>query len=220
MVMRSRKCAGILVLVAAAVLIAAGTRCYSEPVLIYSEDWNNGTGGWSNSQSMYPGRAPKRRDVGHPMVNYAMFFYGGCGWGLNMAPAPAVPLWINTTIYPLGSDRNCFSVNMRGAGGGQIYKYGLGGGGVIIANKQPPAMYMRETELRYKTNVPYELYSIWLPGTARYAIGLKNLLTGEDRISRTLWRCRSNDVPSLIDLDQEGGRGPVALLKVEVYLGQ
>jgi hypothetical protein len=211
--------ASVVSLALVVVIISGSTWCAAEWQLAYSEDWSDGTGGWSNSQSMYPGRAPRRIFVGRPsLANYVMLFYGGCGWGFNTGFTPPTPLMVKTTIYAFGSDRNAFSVNMRTSGGAQIYKYGLGGGNRIIANKQPPAFYYKETDLTYSTRVPYELYSIWVPGTAHYAIGVKNLLTGQDRLSKRYWLCRSYEVPSLIDIDQEGGRGPVALLKVDVYL--
>jgi hypothetical protein len=200
-------------------LILVSSTCSAEWQTIYSENWDNGHGGWSSGQSMEPERAPKRIFVGIPQwANYIMYFWGGCGWALTSNFAPSVPVMFKTTIYALGSDRNAFSVNIRAKGGTAIYKYGLGAGNKIIANKQPPDYYYKETDLTYATKVPYELYSIWLPGNARFALGIKNLFTGEDVLSNRYWLCRSRSKPSMIDLDQEGGRGPVALMKVEVSL--
>jgi len=125
---------------------------------------------------------------------------------------------VKTTIYAFGNDRNAFSVNVRTKRRMPVYKYGLGSGNRIIANKQPPEFHCKDTDLTYSTRVPYELYSIWIPDTARFALGIKNLITGEDKLSNQYWLCRSHREPSMIDLDQEGGRGPVALSKVEVSL--
>lgn len=211
----------LYILTAAAITspVFVSSTCSAEWHLVYSENWDTGYGEWSNGQSMYSGRSPKRVFVGRqPWANYVMYFWGGCGWAFNSDFTPSAPLMVKTTIYAFGSDRNAFSVNMRTGGGSQIYKYGLGGGNRIIANKQPPELYYKETDLTYSTRVPYELYSIWIPGTSHYAIGIKNLLTGQDRLSNRFWLCRSSAEPSMIDLDQEGGRGPVALIKVDVSL--
>ncbi|MCX6357056.1 MAG: hypothetical protein NT045_04125 [Candidatus Aureabacteria bacterium] len=198
-------------------LVLIAPRAQSEPQLIYSEDWGDGPNGWSTSQSMNPGgRQPQWISVNHPLADHVLWFYGQGGWGLRGRPIARVPLKITMTAAIFGANRNALSMNVRNTGGGQIYKYGFCAG-VIGANKQPPTFTYRSTDLGYRTGVPYELYSIWLPDTGVYALGLKNLVTGEDRLSRYLWRVRSNDTPAYFDIDQEGGRGPAALVKLDVH---
>jgi len=194
------------------------TKCAAEWQLVYSEDWSEGAAGWSAAQSMAsPARPPAKIFLGKPVSDYVLWFYGSCAWALQGRPIPERPLKVSTTAIVFGSNRNALSVNIRNRGGQPIYKYGFCAGR-IGANKQPPMWSYRDTDLTYDERIPYELYSIWVPHTGCFALGLKNLLTGEDRLSRSIWRCRSSAVPARIDLDQEGGQGPVALLKVDVYL--
>jgi len=189
-----------------------------QPYLAYSEDWSSGTGGWSAGPSFEPsGRAPVRVRIGIPQAQYGMYFWGSCGWAIFGRRVPEVPIKVSITGYILSANRNALSVNVRSSGGANIYKYGFCAG-VIGANKQPPSWTYRDTDLGYRTDTPYELYSIWAPNTGRFALGLKNLATGEDRMSRALWSCRSGDTPGGIDIDQEGGRGPALLGRVAVYL--
>lgn len=188
-----------------------------QPHLIYTEDWSRGSGGWSNSQSYEIGRAPVRVFIGHPQAMWGLYFWGANGWALRGPTAPEVPLKVSIIGYVLQANRNALSVNVRTSGGTAIYKYGFCAG-VIGANKQPPTWTYRDTDLGYRTETPYELYSIWVPNTARFAIGLKNLVTGEERMSRYFWACRSSAVPGCIDFDQEaGGKGPAVLGRVSVY---
>ena len=212
-----RLCLWILATVLCA-MVAAGVS-WAEPQLVYSEDWSDGDGGWSWTQSMAGIKRPAQRIyVGHPLVKYAIWFYGSCTWGFQYRTIPEVPLKISTTAVIYGPNRNALSVNVRTSGGAPIYKYGFCTGR-IGANKQPPTWSYRDTDLAYDAEVPYELYSIWIPNSGVFALGLKNLLTGEDKLSGYWWGCRSQAVPAWIDIDQEGGRGPAALLKVDVYAG-
>jgi hypothetical protein len=188
--------------------------------LVYSEDWSGGTGGWSTQASILPGRAPVRIPIGHPLAQWGMYFWGNNGWAIRGGTLPDVPVKVSIIGYVLSANRNALSVNVRTRGGGAIYKYGFCGG-VIGANKQPPTWTYRDTDLGYRTETPYELYSIWIPNTGRFAIGLKNLITGEERMSRYLWSCMSWGNPGGIDFDQEaGGKGPAVLGRVAVYVLQ
>lgn len=189
-----------------------------QPYLVYSQDWSRGSGGWNAGDSLEEsGRAPVRFRIGHPLAQWGMFFWGSNGWAIRSRTIPDVPIKVSIFAYVLSANRNALSVNMRTSGGGAIYKYGFCAG-VIGANKQPPNWTYRDTDLGYRTKTPYELYSIWVPHTARFALGLKNLATGQERMSRYLWSCRSTANPGCIDLDQEGGHGPVVLSKVAVYV--
>ena len=189
-----------------------------EPVLVYSEDWSRGTGGWSTQQSVLPGRAPVRVFIGHEQAMWGLYFWGNNGWAIRGRTIPDIPVKISVFAYMLGANRNGLSMNVRTSGGANIYKYGFCAG-VIGANKQPPTWTYRDTDLGYRTETPYELWSVWIPRTGRYAIGLKNLATGEERMSRYLWACMSGGIPGCIDFDQEaGGKGPAVLGRVSVYL--
>ncbi len=206
-----------------AIVLAAVSQgvAYAEPRLVYSQDWSDGNGGWSVGQSLCPGgNTPKRIHVGHPLAEYILMFDGQCGWGMKAKSIPRVPLKISITALSRGSNRNALSVNVRGEGSAQIYKYGFGGGNHIISNNQPPYLYYKDTDLAYHTGIPYELYSIWVPDSGYYLLGLKNLLSGEDRMSAYRWSLRNNLTPAWIDIDQEGGQGPVALARVDVYVGR
>jgi hypothetical protein len=192
-----------------------------EPRLIYSQDWSAGSGGWSVGQSLCPNaQTPQRMQVSNPFAEYVIWFDGQCGWGFQSRPIPRVPLKISLMAAVFGSNRNALSVNVRSSGGVQVYKYSFGGNNHIIANNQPPTLYYKDTDLTYKNRVPYELYSIWFPGSGYYLLGIKNLVTGEDKMSAYRWRLRNNLTPAWIDLDQEDGKGPVALGRLDVYLGQ
>lgn len=222
--MKMRKVASPAFIVSCMAIVLATVSCgvsYAEPKLVYSQDWSDGNGGWSVGQSLCPGgNTPKRIHVGHSLAEYVLMFDGQCGWGMKSKPVPRVPLKISITALAQRSNRNALSVNVRGAGSAQIYKYSFGGGGYIIANNQPPDLYYRNTDLTYDTGVPYELYSIWIPDGGYYLLGIKNLLTGEDTMSARRWWIRNDLSPAWIDIDQEGGQGPVALGRVDVYLGQ
>lgn len=187
-----------------------------EPVLVYSEDWSRGTGGWSTGQSYAAGRAPVRVFIGHEQAMWGMYFWGGNGWAIRGRTIPDIPVKISVFAYMLGANRNGLSMNVRTSGGTNIYKYGFCAG-VIGANKQPPTWTYRDTDLGYRLETPYELWSVWIPHTGRFALGLKNLATGEERVSRYLWGCRSSANPGCLDLDQEGGTGPGLVAKVAVY---
>ncbi len=187
--------------------------------LVYSQDWSQGTGGWSTAQSSLPGkRYPKRIGIGHPLAPAAIYFTGHCGWGMHAKPIPSrAKMKVVTRFYAEGSQRNALSVNIRNAGGTLVYKYGLGGSNTIIANcqgsiDQPVGL----KGLKYKTDVPYDLTSYY-DGRAFY-VGLKNCFTGQERWSGRRNNLKGGGTPARIDIDQEGGRGPVALGKVEVWL--
>ncbi len=217
--MKNRLCMSFVIsLVVIVPIIFGSSECAAEWQLVYSEDWSEGAAGWSAAQSMAsPARTPAKIFLGKPVSDYILWFYGSCAWAIQGHPIPERPLKVSATAIVFGSNRNALSVNIRNHGGQPIYKYGFCTGR-IGANKQPPTWSYRDTDLTYDERVPYELYSIWVPGKGCFALGLKNLATGEDRLSRSLWRCRSNAVPAMIDFDQEGGQGPVALIKVDVYL--
>jgi len=197
-----------------AALAFAGSASASQ--LVYSEDWSGGAGGWGGIGGF---SGPQRLFIGHPLAQYVWYFGGGCGMGIKSDPIPATRMKLVTLVCMTGSNRNGFSVNVRDKGGGLIYKYSMGAGGRVDANCQPPTDNIRTTELTYLEGVPYELYSLWAPNTGRFMIGLKNMLTGEDRLSQGVYACRSGSIPGCITFDQEGGRGPAYLGRVQVWLG-
>lgn len=190
--------------------------------LVYSQNWAQGTGRWSTAQSSLPGkRRPTRIAIGHPLAPAAIYFTGHCGWGMHAKPIPSrAKMKVVTRFYAEGSQRNALSVNIRNAGGSMVYKYGLGGSNTIIANCQPVGAGEDQPVglrgLKYRTEVPYDLTSYY-DGRAYY-VGLKNCLTGEERWSGRRNHLKGGGTPARIDIDQEGGRGPVALGKVEVWL--
>jgi hypothetical protein len=207
-------------LVIGAVTLLSKQECSAEPQLFYSEDWSEGPGYWSVGQSALPGkRSPQRIFVGHPLADYVIYFTGQCGWGVRAASVGNTPLKVSIIAALFGSHRNALSVNLRTTGGALVYKYSFGGNNRIIANCQPPGDQPRATDLEFREGVPYELYSIWYPGQNRFGLGLKNLETGEEKVSGRLWSCRGG-TPGWIDIDQEGGFGPAALGRVDVYLGE
>ncbi|MCX6353289.1 MAG: hypothetical protein NTZ78_00115 [Candidatus Aureabacteria bacterium] len=209
---------GTLVLIASVFMIAGSANCFAEWRLIYSENWNDGASGWSAAQSMSETKIPPDRIyLGHSMAEYALLFSGSRAWAIRGRSIPEKPVKISTTAVVYSGNRNALSVNVRNAGGQPIYKYGFCSG-VIGANKQPPTWSYRDTDLSYEEMVPYELYSIWVPRRSCFALGLKNLLTGQDRLSNYIWSCRNGYVPASIDFDQEGGQGPVVLLRIDVYM--
>lgn len=208
----------VFYLVAAVCIGAAFTagNASSEPVLVYSQDWSHGLGGWSSIGGF---RMPSRIFVGRPNIPVVYRFGGGCGMGLDARQIPFTRMKVSALVYMLGSNRNGFSVNVRTAGGTLIYKYSMGGGNHVDANCQPPNDHIRTTSLRYALRTPYEFYSYWFPGTGRFAVGLKNLITGQEARDG-LYSCRSGAIPGMITFDQEGGQGPALLGRVEVWLGQ
>jgi hypothetical protein len=193
----------------------AGGAC-AEPVLVYSEDWGGGYGAWSGIGGF---RAPGRMFVGHPLAPYALSVGGSCGMGLRASTIPQVRLEVRTLVYMLGSNRNGFSVNVRTQDGELIYKYSMGSRNRLAANAQPPGDQPRDSSLTYALSTPYELYSLWYPGTGQYLLGLRNVLTGEDGKDGPFF-CRSGATPGAITFDQEGGQGPALLGKTEVRLGE
>lgn len=216
--MRSTWYAHMVVLLAFMVVAAIpATRLSAEPVLVYSEDWSHGSGGWGGIGGF---RAPSRFFVGHPIAPYAWYFGGACGMGIRSAGLPPLRMKLATLVYMVKSNRNGFSVNVRDRGGSLIYKYSMGAGNRVDANCQPPSDTISTTELPYLNNVPYELFSIWQPGTGRFAIGLKNIVTGEERLSGRSYACRGMGTPAVITFDQEGGQGPAFLGYVKVWLGE
>lgn len=189
--------------------------------LAFTEDWSIPTEDWSTEQSQLHGaRPPQRLFVGHELADYIIWFDGHCGWATQRSEIPPVRMKVVTRVYVSASQRNALSVNIRTDGGRLIYKYSMGGGGRVDANCQPVAGGGDDavsTDLRYSLRVPYELYSIYEPG-AGYYLGLRNLVTGEDRLLPRLWKLKGGGPPAMIDFDQEGGRGPVGLGRVEVWL--
>ncbi len=213
----------LLALVAAVAILLGATESSAEPQLAYSANWNEGTAGWSSRLSLLHGaRTPQRIFVGDKtdLADYAMYFNGNCGWGMRGSSIGNTQFKVSIVAALFGSHRNALSMNVRDAGGGMVYKYSFGSNGRIIANCQPPNDQPRYTDLVFREGVPYELYSVWLPGTGRFALGMKNLVTGEDKLSGALWRCKGGGSPAWLDLDQEGGYGPAALADVKVYLGE
>lgn len=186
------------------------------PVLVYSEDWSSGPGSWGGIGGFH---WPARIFVGHPLAEYAYYFDGGCGMGLRANTIPSVRMKLSTIVCMGASNRNGFSVNVRTSGGGMIYKYSMGAYGSVQANDQPPSWRPVSTRIGYRLYTPYELSSYWFPGTGRYGIGLKNLVTGQEEFDG-FFRCHSTAVPGCVTFDQEGGQGPGLLGKVSVYLGE
>jgi len=208
-----RRCA-VAALWLGALLCAAGAD--AAPVRIYSEDWSGGQGAWGGIGGF---RWPRRMFVGHPLAQYAYYFGGSCGMGLRANTIPSVRLRVVTRVMMQGSNRNGFSVNVRTSGGAMIYKYSMGAYNSVQANDQPPTYRPISSKIGYKLNTPYELSSYWFPGTGRYALSLKNLVTGEEKFDG-YFHCGSNAVPGCITFDQEAGQGPAVLGRVEVWLGQ
>ena len=192
-------------------------------VLVYSEDWSQGSGGWSSGQSyLHDKRTPKRIFVGSPLAQYVYWFYGQCGWALRSGASVGSPMKIVFRVLTQGSHRNALSLNVRNRGGGLIYKYSMGPGNRVSANTQPMPGGGDDavsTSLVYKTDVPYELTSIYVPGSGYY-LSLKNLITGEEQTDGRRWRFKGGGSPSTLDFDQEGGHGPAGLGRVDVYLLQ
>jgi len=93
----------------------------AEPRLAYSEDWSNGTGGWSAGSSFNEsGRSPVRVRIGIPQAQYGMYFWGSCGWAIFGRRVPEVPIKVSITGYILSANRNALSVNVRSSGGANI----------------------------------------------------------------------------------------------------
>jgi hypothetical protein len=213
------------VVVAAAVLFVVGIADSSaELQLAYSFRWENGAEGWSTGASQLAGaRSPRLIFVGDrtDLTQYALLFNGNCGWAIR---GGSVNKRIKISLFaaPLRSHRNALSVNVRATSGAMVYKYSFGTGDRIAANDQAAAGGQpMETDLVYQLGVPYELYSIWEPGTGRFALGLKNLITGEDKLSGRTWQCSGGlGLPGKIDIDQEGGYGPVACWGCDIYMEQ
>ena len=208
-----RRCA-IAALCLGALLCATGAD--AAPVRIYSEDWSGGQGAWGRIGGF---KWPGGKLIGPPPAPDAYYFSGGCGMGLRAEPIPSVRMRVATRVWMRGSNRNGFSVNVRTSGGTMIYKYSMGAFNSVQANDQPPTYRPVSSRIGYRLDTPYELSSYWFPGTGRYALGLKNLVTGEERFDG-FFRCSSNAVPGCITFDQEAGQGPAYLGKVEVWLGE
>ncbi|MDD5555975.1 MAG: hypothetical protein PHN82_01870 [bacterium] len=216
MIRRFVRLCGAGALAAAVLAAVCAPDAAAEPVLVYSQDWSGGAGGWGGVGGF--GR-PNFVRIGHPLAQYGWYFGGGRGLGFRADTIPQVRMKVSTLVYMEGSNRNGFSVNVRTRGGVLVYKYSMGGGNRVDANCQPPTDHIRVTRLSYALRTPYELSSYWFPGTGRFAVGLKNMLTGEEKFDG-FYHCRSKAAPGMITFDQEGGRGPAYLGRVEVWLGQ
>lgn len=206
-------------LIAALYLPALGVS--AEWTLVYSEDWSTGAGEFSVTASQLHGaRAPQRSFIGHELADYIIWFDGHCGWAAEKDEIPETRMKLVTRLYVERSQRNALSVNVRSRRGSLIYKYSMGGGRHVDANCQPAGGGEDQpirTDLDYALKTPYELYSVFEPGQG-YRIGLRNLMTGEDRLPSRLWSLKSDSWPAKIDFDQEGGSGPAGLGRVEVWL--
>lgn len=212
--MREKCVVAVLAAALVASMCAAGAS--AEPVLVYSQNWSSGAGGWGGIGGF--GR-PNFIRLGHPLAPYGWYFGGGDGLGLRASSIPQVLMKLSTIVYMGGSNRNGLSVNVRTSGGTLVYKYSMGGGNRVDANCQPPSDHIRVTNLRYALRTPYELCSYWIPGTGRFALSLKNLATGQEQFDG-YYHCRSGAAPGMITFDQEGGQGPAILGPVQVWLGQ
>jgi len=204
--------------VAAFVSVAGAGEAAAEWLKTYEIDWTQGSGGWSAAKSSLPGkRSPRFIAIDDPLMPAVIYFNGQCGWAIRSGGVPPAPIMIVSRVYMLGSQRNALSVNVRNRGGGLIYKYGMGGGNYVVANCQGAAdQPVNLAGLQYQLRVPYDLMSR-CDGRGFY-VGLKNLLTGDE-----VWSPRRNNLKgggpvACIDIDQEGGYGPAALGKVEVWL--
>lgn len=218
MVFRTVRYVAAAAVVTAVAIVCAASNASAEWTKVYSEDWSNGSGGWSTAQSSLPGKhSPTRLYVGNPLAQYVIWFNGHDGWGLRASSIPKVKMKLVTRVYMKGSQRNAISVNVRNRGGGMVYKYGMGGDNYVIANCQGGAdQPVNLGGLRYQLNTPYDLISLYDGGG--FYVGLKNLLTGEEKWSGRRNNLKSGATPATIDIDQEGGYGPAGLGLVEVWL--
>ncbi|MDD5557386.1 MAG: hypothetical protein PHN82_09070 [bacterium] len=206
--------------VAAAVACGASVARAQNWQLIYSEDWSGGAGGWSSGQSYLHGkRTPGRIFVGHELAQHAIWFHGQCGWALRSGAGVERPMKIVFRVLMQGSHRNALSMNVRNRGGTLLYKYSMGPRNRVAANCQPAGHEDQpvDTGLVYQLNVPYELTSTYVPGSGYY-LSLRNLLTGQEQADPRRWRLKGGGAPSTMDFDQEGGFGPAAVGRVDVYV--
>jgi hypothetical protein len=214
-----RRCKVSAAVVAAAILAVVGLgEATAEWVKVYENDWSRGPNGWSVGQSYLPGKqSPTAVFIGHPLAPYALLFNGQDGWAIRTGGVPNRPMKIVTRVYMMGSQRNALSVNVRNRGGGLIFKYGMGGSRCVIANCQGGAdQPVNLPGLGYRLEYPYDLTSYYDGGG--FYVGLKDLLTGEERWSGRRNNLKGGGPPACIDIDQEGGRGPGYLGRVEVWL--
>ena len=105
--------------------------------LVYSQDWSEGTGGWSMGQSLLPHKNPPLRIfIGKDLAEYIIYFYGNCGWAIRGSGIPNVPMKLVTRVYMLNSHRNALAVNIRGSSGGLICKYSMGANNHVYSHHQ------------------------------------------------------------------------------------
>jgi hypothetical protein len=212
------------VAVAAALAVAGlGEATAAGWVKVYETDWTNGPGGWSTGQSYLPGKqSPRPWSSNHPLAlklaPVGVYFDGQCGWAIRTGGIPSKPMKIVTRMYMEGSQRNALSVNVRNRGGGLIFKYGMGGSNCVIANCQGSADQPVNLGLYYRLRHPYDLISYFDGGG--YYVEMKDLLTGQVQKSGRRNNLKGSGPPACIDIDQEGGRGPALLGRVEVWLWQ
>lgn len=192
--------------------------------IIYEQNWREGTGGWTNaaSKAAVGSTTPTRIQVAHPLAEYAIQFSGNGGWaiGAKEAPIKTGTLEIRFQAYICAAGRNSLSLNVRDEHGNPVYKYSLGEGNRIWANKQPvpggePGQ--KQTALVYACHVPYELISRHTVGSGIFTLSIRNLTSGQVRDDVTEWACRSKAAPAQLDFDQEDGDATAFLGRVEVW---
>ena len=205
--------------VAAALAVAGlGEATAAGWVKVYSTNWSNGANGWSVGQSYLKEKnAPSWVRLNHPLAPMALLFNGQDGWAIRSGGIPHRPMKIVTRIYVMGSNQNALSVNVRNRGGGLIFKYGLGGSNSVIANCQGSIdRPVTLSGLSYRLKHPYDLISYY--DGRGYHVGIRDVLTGQERWSGRRNNTKGGGPAACLDLDQENGRGPVYLGKVEVWL--
>lgn len=189
---------------------------------IYSQDWLDGTGGWSVEKSRAEApTVPVRVHVEHPLAEYAIQFVGNGGWAIAAQDPPVTEgtLEISFRAYICSSGRNSLSLNVRDKGGAPVFKFSFGEQGHVWANKQPvpggePAQ--KRTSLVYDCHRPYDLVATHVIGSGTFTLKLIDPVTGAETSDPTEWACRSKAAPAFLDFDQEGGAAVAYLGLIEV----
>ena len=164
-----------------------------------------------------PGRdQPLERGVGLALFRHGAHFRGEIGAAGGILFDVADGVRTGARRQP-DDQQNALSVNVRNRGGGLIFKYGLGGSNSVIANCQGSIdRPVTLSGLSYRLKHPYDLISYY--DGRGYHVGIRDVLTGQERWSGRRNNTKGGGPAACLDLDQENGRGPVYLGKVEVWL--
>ena len=166
--------------------------------IIYFQNWDDENHGWKSTTSMAENPStPSRILVNHPLAKYAIMFIGNGGWAIkaNKPPVTEGSIKIRFRSMPTAFSRNILSLNVRDKKGAQLFKYGYGGGGLIIANKQPLSdgtLGPINTLIKYKAGHIYDIIATHEIGSGEFTLQICLLYTSPSPRDRTRSRMPSS----------------------------